>query len=110
MDLSGEWKQLDGHLKNDDFFSVDKHPTSTLVIKKVVKKGAAHKITADLTIKNKTHQVEFGDKERRSKLVGKINFDRTKFDIRYGSPSFFNDLGDKAIANIVKLDFSLALK
>ncbi|MBT8320298.1 MAG: YceI family protein, partial [Eudoraea sp.] len=31
-DLEGEYKgKLEGHLKSDDFFGVEKHPTSTLV-------------------------------------------------------------------------------
>lgn len=39
-------------------------------------------------------------------LLADIVIDRSQFDIRFGSPSFFNDIGDKAIDN----NFSLQLK
>src|SRR5690606_20908970 len=48
-DLSGEYKeQLDGHLKSDDFFGVEKYPTATLKITKVASSGKnSYDATAD---------------------------------------------------------------
>jgi hypothetical protein len=37
-----------------------------------------------------------------------MEIDRTKFDVRYGSDSFFDNLGDKVIKDIIK--FSVSLK
>ena len=60
-DLEGEWKdKLVGHLKSDDFFSVEKHQLSTLVFTQVKATGKnSYEITADLTIKGITHPVTF---------------------------------------------------
>ncbi|MFN4199429.1 MAG: YceI family protein, partial [Flavobacterium sp.] len=53
-------EKLEGHLKNDDFFGVDKYPTSTLVFKTVKDNGSGnYTITADLTIKGITKPVTF---------------------------------------------------
>jgi polyisoprenoid-binding protein YceI len=108
-DLSGGMAdKLVGHLKSDDFFSVESFPTAGLVIKKIGKgdNGAAQ-ITASLTIKGKTEEVTFpavvkidGDNLMAS---AELTFDRSKFDVRYGSDSFFDNLGDKAIKNEIKV-------
>ena len=111
-DLSGEWKdKLDGHLKNEDFFNVSKHPTSTLKFKKVNSKaGKVYNVTADLTIKEKTKPVTFDVKLDGKKATGSFTFDRTVYDIKYGSGKFFEGLGDKMINDEVKVDFDIALK
>ena len=98
-DLEGEYKgKLDGHLKSDDFFGVEKYPTATLVFKKVKAKGKnAYDVTGDLTIKGKTESVSFSISVYGSKATASLKVDRTKFDVRYGSTSFFDDLKDKAI-------------
>ncbi|WP_194767708.1 YceI family protein [Tamlana sp. I1] len=98
-DLEGEYKgKLDGHLKSDDFFGVEKFPTSTLVFKKVKASGKnAYHVTGDLTIKGKTHAIDFTISIYGNKATASLKIDRTKYDIRYGSASFFDDLKDKAI-------------
>ena len=60
-DLEGESKgKLDGHLKSDDFFGIENHPTATLVFKKVKSTGEnVYDVTGDLTIKGKTNVVNF---------------------------------------------------
>lgn len=106
-DLEGEWAQkFIGHIKSEDFFEVKKFPTAKLV----VKSDNGKKITGDLTIKGKTHPVTFDYKKNANVYEGTLEFDRTKFDMIYGSKSFFKSIGDKAIHNEVKLDFKLALK
>ncbi len=98
-DLEGDYKaKLEGHLKSDDFFGVEKFPTATLVFKKVKSTGKnSYEVTADLSIKDKTNPVTFDISIYGNKATANIKIDRTKFDVRYGSTSFFDDLQDKAI-------------
>jgi len=98
-------EKLDGHLKNDDFFGTDKYPTSTLVFKTIKDKGNdVYTVTADLTIKGKTNPVTFDITAKGGTASTKFNINRTKYDIKYGSGSFFDNLGDKAIND----DFEIA--
>ena len=103
QDMSGEYGQkLEGHLKSDDFFGVAAFPTSTLTFKKVTFKGDnLYDITAEMTIKGKTNQVQFQAKvlQAGNQILGEasLKIDRSKYDVRYGSPTFFGDMGDKAI-------------
>lgn len=98
-DMEGEYKaKLEGHLKSDDFFGVEKFPTATMVFKKVKSTGKnSYEVTADLTIKEKTNPVTFDISIYGNKATANIKIDRTEFDVRYGSTSFFDDLQDKAI-------------
>jgi len=98
-DLEGEYKgKLEGHLKSDDFFGVEKNPTATLVFKKVKSTGKnSYKVTGDLTIKGITNTVTFNLSVYGNKANASLKIDRTKFDVRYGSTSFFDNLKDKAI-------------
>lgn len=114
LDLTDpEWNQkLIGHLRSDDFFGVEKYPVSRLVIKKVEPKGGTlYHVTGDLTIKGITKPVEFDSSisVTGSKLeaTGTIPVDRTKYGIKYGSGSFFSNLGDKMIDDVFTLEFSL---
>jgi polyisoprenoid-binding protein YceI len=98
-DLEGEYKdKLDGHLKSDDFFGVAKHPTSKLVFTSVKATGKnKYEINGDLTIKGKTNPVTFDLSVYGSKATGALKIDRSNYDVRYGSGSFFDNLGDKTI-------------
>ncbi|MEN9639633.1 MAG: hypothetical protein RLZZ262_1502, partial [Bacteroidota bacterium] len=55
-DLTGDSKgKLEGHLKSDDFFAVEKHPEARFVVKSAKSKGgSAFEVTGDLTIKGIT--------------------------------------------------------
>lgn len=98
-DLEGEWKdKLVGHLKSEDFFSVEKHQTSTLVFTEVKQTGKnSYKVTGNLTIKGITKPVSFDMSVYGSKATATMKVDRAQYDIRYGSGSFFDNLGDKTI-------------
>lgn len=106
-DLEGEYKgKLEGHLKSDDFFSTAKSPKSTLVIKKVEaikgsKTAENYMVTADLTVKGITKEVVFPAiiAVKGNSVTANADFmiDRTQFDIKYGSKSFIEGIGDKAI-------------
>jgi polyisoprenoid-binding protein YceI len=108
-DLTGEWLgKLNGHLKADDFFGTDKFPTAKLVFKKVAVKSAnVFTVTADLTIKGITSPVTFDLATTANAASTKFMVDRTKYDIKYGSGTFFTSIGDKAIADEFELDVNL---
>lgn len=98
-DLEGEYKgKLDGHLKSEDFFGTDKYPTATLKITKVKATGKnSYKVTGDLKIKSTTEPITFDMSVYGSKATATLKIDRSKYDVRYGSGSFFDGLGDKTI-------------
>jgi polyisoprenoid-binding protein YceI len=106
-DLTGEYQgKLNGHLKADDFFGTDKFPTSTLVFKTIAAKGNdVYTVTADLTIKAKTNPITFDITVKGNAATTALKIDRTKYDIKYGSKSFFEGLGDKTIYD----DFDLTV-
>jgi polyisoprenoid-binding protein YceI len=108
-DLTGEYKQkLERHLKSEDFFGVEKYPTSKLIITSVAKKGdETYGVVANLTIKNETHPVTFDLEWKENSASAKLSIDRSKFDVRYGSGSFFDDLGDKTIYDNFDLEVNL---
>ncbi|MDB5273516.1 MAG: hypothetical protein JWO58_1883 [Chitinophagaceae bacterium] len=104
--------KLVGHLKADDFFGVAKFPKSTFAITKVTSTGGAnYKVAGNLTIKGITQAIEFPATITVAGTTvtakAKIIVDRTKFDIKYGSASFFDSLGDKAISNDFELNVDL---
>jgi polyisoprenoid-binding protein YceI len=111
-DLEGEWnKKLIGHLKSDDFFGVEKHPVSTLEITESgsFKKGEAT-VKGNLTIKGKTHPIEFLAKKEGNTFTSTIEVDRTLYDVKYGSGKFFDNLGDKAIDDKFTMEVKLVVK
>ena len=73
-------------------------------------KDGKAKITGDLTIKGKTESMSFDVVRNGNDYSTKIDVDRSKFDVRYGSDSFFDNLGDKVIADIFTLDIKLVVK
>lgn len=109
-DLEGKGKaSLEGHLKSDDFFGVEKHNKATYTITDANKtNGNTYNVTGDLTLKNITNPISFTMTVDGNTATAKIVVDRSKFDVRYGSPSFFNDLKDKAIYDDFELDVTLS--
>ena len=107
---AGQGKEkLEGHLKADDFFGTDKFATASLVFKKIAAKTSKiYTVTADLTIKGITKPVTFDLATTANSASANVKIDRTKYDIKYGSGSFFDSLGDKAIND--DFDLVVALK
>jgi polyisoprenoid-binding protein YceI len=104
-DIQGEYaSKLEGHLKNDDFFGVNKYPTAKLKFTDVKVKGNTNHITADMTIKGITSPVKFEMNINGDSASAKLKIDRTKYGIKYGSASFFDDLKDKAILDDFDID------
>ena len=110
-DLSGEYKgKLEGHLKSEDFFSVETYATAGLVITNVQKVNSKkHTITADLTIKGITKSITFESNAEENKFEARIQIDRTQFNVKYGSGSFFEGLGDNMIYDEFELTVRLVI-
>ena len=107
--------RLEGHLQSDDFFGVEKFPIAKLVItgSTPFEKGTAL-VSGTLTIKGTTNPIEFKattqKKEEGTWFFANIVIDRTKYNVRYGSGSFFDNLGDKTIYDEFKLKVNLLMK
>jgi len=98
--------RLSTHLKSADFFDAANFPTATFVITSTTPTG---EITGNLTIKGITEPVtlqanisESGDTLRAEATV---ELDRTIWNVRYGSGSFFDDFGD----NVIDDNFTVTL-
>lgn len=115
-DMQGEYAdKLIGHLKSDDFFSVGSHPVVEFKASSFESLGGdKYKVKGDLTIKGITNSIAFdaniNEKDEQIMSNASVVFDRTKWDIKYGSGSFFDDLGDKMIYDDIKMDFTLNAK
>ena len=120
QDLTDEGanKKLVDHLKSPDFFGVEKHPKGKFTIEKVVPYGkigenqTKYKIVGNLTVKGITKPIKFVanfyEYETSFSVNARIDFDRSDFDIRFGSGTFFENIGDKVIYDNVLLDLTLA--
>ncbi len=116
-DLTGEGKnKLENHLKSDDFFAVQKFPEAKFVIKSAeTKSNVQYDVVGDLTIKGKTQETKSSliitpNGADGANIGGSIIFDRSLFDVRYGSDKFFDKLGDDLIKNEVIITFDLKSK
>lgn len=114
---SGNMKSmLEDHLKSDDFFGIASHPTASLVIKSVEPTDVENQYTvvADLTIKEITEEITFvtdvtADADMLAATADLV-IDRSLYDIRYNSGSFFSDLGDDLISDEMELTINLVAK
>ena len=93
--------KLEEHLKDPDFFNTSKYPTSNFKISNIIFDGTSYMITGNMTIKEITQEITFPAKfENDGDLFhanATLKVDRTKHDIKYGSGSFFDELGDRMI-------------
>jgi polyisoprenoid-binding protein YceI len=108
----GTNQRLVNHLKSDDFFSVESHPTSRMTITGVKKtSGNDYEFSGNLTIKGITNPITFKATTEVSgstlRASGVMVVDRAKYDIKFRSGSFFQNLGDNLIYDDFTLDFSL---
>ncbi len=120
QDLSGGGKQrLEGHLRSDDFFSVNKHQTSYLKINEVLPPELSRieadnnsfEVSGELTIKGITQPIVFTLKPVSDQsYVADLTFDRSDYNVRFRSGSFFENLGDKLILDDIKLEVTLVKK
>lgn len=113
-DLEGEYNnKLVGHLKSDDFFGVTRYPSARFMVTQVVEtKTGQYSIKGNMTIKSTTKLISFNAtvyNNGTGKIAkADIKINRADYDVRYGSSSFFDNLGDKTIYD--NFDLSVMLK
>lgn len=101
------------HLKNEDFFNTKEFPTAEIKITRVDKGSTegAYKVLANLTIKGITRPVSFAANIKFDNLKfsaeANIKIDRTKWNVRYGSGTFFENLGDRMIKDEIEFNVYL---
>ncbi|MCL7986375.1 YceI family protein [Sphingobacterium sp. lm-10] len=108
-DLEGEYKNnLDGHLKNEDFFNVTAHPEATFQITEVREGASANQviISGNLTIKGISKNITFdANVEEITETTVKVNADfnitRADWGVNYTGKE--DDLISKEINFKVKL-------
>ena len=109
-DLEGKWaERLVGHLKSPDFFNVTENQYAVIRVAKSERMNDdLFKVVADVEFNGKRNPVEFTAEWDGSRYSGNITFNRLDWDLRYGSPSLFADLGDKAIGDNVHVAFNFS--
>jgi polyisoprenoid-binding protein YceI len=110
-------ERLESHLKSEDFFMVNEYPEAKLLINSsnIISSNSNEElvleVSADLTIKGITNPVDFTTtiKEENDILLANSEFsiDRTKWDIKYDSGNFFQDLGDRAIKDDIYFNINI---
>ena len=109
-DLTGGSKaRLEGHLRSDDFFSVSSHKSSTIEVTSSKKNGNDFDVDGVLTIKGISHPISFVLSVDNKVATSKLTFDRSKYDVRFRSGTFFENLGDKLILDDIELEVELHL-
>lgn len=113
MDVKSN-KRLVDHLKSEDFFSVSRYPLSQFVITSVNYLSANEcNVTGNLTIKGKTHAVTFPVRLRTINngvhAEATMTFDRSKYDVKFGSQSFYENLGDKLVYDDIDISINFTL-
>jgi len=113
-DLSGGGKKsLEEHLMNDDFFSVSKFKTSKINISSEMKPdNGLIDFKGNLEIKNISNPISFKSSinktpEGKYTASSKLTFDRSMYNIKYKSKSFFSDLGDKFINDDIEIELEI---
>ena len=113
-DLSGGGKtNLEGHLKNDDFFSVNTYPQAKIsMVSNLKSVDGLIEFQGALEIKGKTNPIIFKSKIEKQngiyKAKGSFNINRALYDVKYRSKSFFSDLGDKFINDEIEIEIEIS--
>ncbi len=113
-DLQGRAKEmLEGHLRSADFFEVENYPNATLNFKSQSYNKLQNLIDFEgqLTIKDISNPIFFSatliESSPYLKAKSILSFDRSKYNVRFRSGSFFENLGDKLILDDIDVNIVL---
>lgn len=104
--------KLAGHLKNADFFDVEKHPTAAFEITGLTETDGKTMLSGNLTLKETKNNVTFpvtvtNTDDAVTLKSETFTIDRSKWNVKYGSKSFFDNLGDKFINDDIELKITV---
>ncbi|MDN3493481.1 YceI family protein [Winogradskyella bathintestinalis] len=104
--------KLTGHLTSADFFDVEAHPTATFEVTGIENVDGNAMLSGNLTIKEETNNISIPvnteiNEDTMTLTSETFTIDRSKWNVKYGSKSFFDDLGDKFINDNIELTISL---
>ena len=107
--------KLQGHLSGPDFFDVEGFPKATFEITGLETKDGKTMLSGNLTMKGETNNISFPvktsiDGDTMTLKSETFTIDRSKWNVKYGSKSFFDDLGDKFINDDIELSIYLVAK
>jgi polyisoprenoid-binding protein YceI len=104
-------RELGQHLRSADFFDVANHPTAAYAVTSSRVDGRGNLVLiGKLNVKGMSKEVEaLMSFASADPVVASVNFvfDRADFDVRFGSGSFFDNLGDNLIADDVEMRMAL---
>lgn len=105
---------LTKHLKSDEWFNVEMYPEATYKVTGGEKTKNGYALTGELTLAGKTAplavNIQTAMENGNAIIAGLAEVDRSKWDIKYGSDSFFDNLGDNVINDIFALEFKIVAK
>lgn len=105
---------LTKHLKSEDFFEVETYPEAKYTVKSSTKTADGYKLEGDLSLKAKTNPVTVNIKTATENgnavIAGIAEINRAQFDVKFGSESFFDDLGDNVINDIFTIEFNIVAR
>ncbi len=104
--------KLVGHLKSADFFDVEKFPSASFEVTGIAENEGKMMLSGNLTLKDKKNNVTFPvtlseDGNTYTITSETFTIDRSKWDVKYGSKSFFDNLGDKFINDDIELQITV---
>lgn len=114
----GGQDKLTTHLKSADFFDVAQFPTSTFTAKDISTStdGKSYVVKGDMTIKGITNEISIPTTFTPSadgksvSVKGSVDLDRTRWEVKYASTKFFQNLGDNIIDDMFNITFDLTMK
>ncbi len=119
MTTIGANNNLEGHLKSDDFFSVEDYPQIELFIypsniDENDESSMLYNLEASLTIKGINQNIELPVMVYKINdqviIEGRTSLDRTLWDIRFGSDKFFDNLANNVIDDFFTITFKIIAK
>ncbi len=104
--------KLVGHLKSGDFFDVETYPVAQFEVTGTETADGKTMLSGNLTLKDATNNISFPvTTETKDGIVTltseTFTIDRSKWNVKYGSKSFFDNLGDKFINDDMELKITL---
>ncbi len=109
--------RLKGHLESDDFFSVASYPEASLEIvsfEALEGNPGNYRVSGNLTIKDITHGIAFvaavSQDEETITASADFDFDRSLYEVRFGSGKFFENLGDNLINDNINLKMQIVAR